>query len=213
MGMVESRPGGPGRYADDLGDLGRGITQEVMEDEDRPLVGGQPPEPAFEQVTVGDGQQFVGRRRSVDRQHPKVGRTPTLARRLADAHIDEEALKPGVESVRIAEAPQVTPSDHQRVLQGILGAIDIPQDPMGDREETVAPNADQVDKRLPIPALRRLYKKKPYFTNGSAKDLETVLASVRTLPSGFLHAPPKPDEGATLDDSSRAALLAFLDLL
>ena len=118
----------------------------------------QPPEPAFEQVTVGDGQQFVGRCRSVDRQHPQVGRASTLARRLADAHVDEEALQPGVESVRIAEAPQVAPGDHQCVLQGILGPIDIPQDPMRDRVEPVAPNADQVDKRLPIPALRRLHE-------------------------------------------------------
>jgi cytochrome c peroxidase len=69
------------------------------------------------------------------------------------------------------------------------------------------------EKGARIPSLRRLYKKRPYFTNGSAPDLEAVLASVRTLPDGFLHAPPKPDGGATLDASSRAALLAFLDLL
>jgi cytochrome c peroxidase len=64
-----------------------------------------------------------------------------------------------------------------------------------------------------VPSLRRLYKKKPYFTNGSAPDLQAVLAEARVVPEGFRHAPPTPDRGATLDASSQAALLAFLDLL
>lgn len=60
-------------------------------------------------------------------------------------------MDPGVESVRIAEVRQVSPGDHQRVLQGILGPIDVAEDPLCDREEPVTPNADQVDVRLPIP--------------------------------------------------------------
>ena len=36
---------------------------------------------------------------------------------------------------------QVTPGDHQSVLEGVLGPIDIPQDPLRDREEPVASNA------------------------------------------------------------------------
>jgi hypothetical protein len=64
-----------------------------------------------------------------------------------------------------------------------------------------------------VPSLRRLYKKRPYFTNGSAKDLEAVLDQARLLPDGFQHAITRPDRGATLDEPSRAALLAFLDLL
>ena len=127
-----------------------------MEHEDRPLFGRQPAEPAFEQVPVGNGEQVVGGRRSVDWQHPKVGGAAALARRLGDADVDEEALEPRIESVRIAEAPEVTPGDHQRVLEGILGPIDIAEDPLGDREEPVTPSADQVDIRLPIPVLCRL---------------------------------------------------------
>jgi len=69
------------------------------------------------------------------------------------------------------------------------------------------------EKGARVPSLRRLYKKRPYFTNGSAKDLDAVLIRARILPDGFRHAPPQPDDGATLDERSRAALLAFLDLL
>jgi hypothetical protein len=70
--------------------------------------------------------------------------------------MDEEALEPRIEPVRIAEPSQVPPGDHQRILQGILGPIDVAEDPLGDGKEAVASNADQVDERRPIPALRRL---------------------------------------------------------
>ena len=127
-----------------------------MEHEDRPLFGRQPAEPAFEQVTVGDGEQIVGSGRSVDRQYPKVRGSATLARRMVDADVDEKALEPRIEAVRIAEASKVTPGDHQRVLEGILGPIDVAEDPLSGREEMVLANADQVDVRRPIPVLCRL---------------------------------------------------------
>jgi hypothetical protein len=70
------------------------------------------------------------------------------------------------------------------------------------------------EKGARVPSLRRLYKKHPYFTNGSAKSLEEVLTQARfDVGGGFRHTPPKPDGGATLDEKSRAALLSFLDLL
>ena len=42
-----------------------------------------------------------------------------------------------------------------------------------------------------VPSLRRLYKKRPYFTNGSAKTLEEVLARARFAPGGFWHEAPE----------------------
>lgn len=57
-------------------------------------------------------------------------------------------------------------------------------------------------------SLRRLYKKRPYFTNGSAADLETVLGAVRFLP--FSHA---GGGGESLSKDEIASLRAFLDVL
>ncbi len=62
------------------------------------------------------------------------------------------------------------------------------------------------------PSLRRLYKKRPYFTNGAAKTLDDVLARARLGPDGFWHD-GGPHDARALDGGERAALRAWLDLL
>jgi hypothetical protein len=68
-----------------------------------------------------------------------------------------------------------------------------------------------------VPSLRRLYKKHPYFTNGSADSLDAVLSRARLLPAGFQHEAEKGDASRDveplLDAPSRDALLTFLALL
>lgn len=61
-----------------------------------------------------------------------------------------------------------------------------------------------------VPSLRRLHRKRPFFTNGSASDLDAVLASL-PAEAGDPH-PGKPPE-RRLPPADRAALRAFLDLL
>ena len=61
-------------------------------------------------------------------------------------------------------------------------------------------------------SLRRLYKKHPYFTNGSANDLAQVLSLARFTDSAFFHE-NAPAEAKGLDDAEREAVLAFLALL
>jgi uncharacterized membrane protein len=158
MGVVESGTGRARRDAEGLGDLARGIPQEVVEDEDRPLVGRQPAEPTFELVPIGDGKQIVGCGRSVDRQHSQVHRPAALARCLADAHVDEQPAQPRIESFRIAEPTEVTPGDHQRILQGILGPIDVAEDLKRDREQPVRAWADQVHEGRFVPTSRCCYE-------------------------------------------------------
>ena len=89
---------------------------------------------------------------------------------------DHQPVEPGVEPVRIAEAGQVAPGDHQRVLHGILGPVDVAEDPLRDREEPVATRADQVGVCLPVPVSCRLDE----------------IAIHRSLPSAPSGAPSAP---------------------
>lgn len=61
-----------------------------------------------------------------------------------------------------------------------------------------------------VPSLRRLYKKHPYFTNGSADTLVDVLRRAR-LGEPFSHHGDA--DGQKLDDESVKAIAAFVDLL
>jgi cytochrome c peroxidase len=68
-----------------------------------------------------------------------------------------------------------------------------------------------------VPSLRRLYKKWPYFTNGSAADLRTVLDWARFGEADgrpvFYHRAPPEAPLASLTEGEKDALLAFLELL
>jgi hypothetical protein len=67
------------------------------------------------------------------------------------------------------------------------------------------------EKGARVPSLRRLYKKRPYFTNGSAKDLAAVVSRARFSGTTFSH--DGTTAGEALDDATARAIVAFLDLL
>ena len=157
MSVVKSGSGRARRDTEGLGDLAWGVPEEVMEHQDRALLSGQSSEPAIEKIPVRDvGEAVIRTPWSVERQHAEIRRPATLARRMGDADVHDEAAQPGIESGRIAKTPQVAPGDHQRVLDGVFRPIDVAENPVRDREEVVAATPDQVDIRLPITIAGRL---------------------------------------------------------
>jgi hypothetical protein len=88
-----------------------------------------------------------------------------------------------------------------------------------DYEKTgVVPYVNDAGAR--IVSLRRLYKKYPYFTNGSAKDLAGLLDRACFVDGRFMHdgagesaASPGERSVTALSRGDKANLLAFLDLL
>src|SRR6185503_18167198 len=143
-GVVKSGAGRAVGNAEDPGNLRQVEARKVPQHEDRALLWVEALEAALQLVAIGDRQKLVGPAGQIGRQDPKVGDEAALTRRLANAGTNDEAVKPRVEPIRIAESGQVTPSDHQRVLDGILGSVDIAEDPLRERVEPVATRADQV---------------------------------------------------------------------
>ena len=152
MGMVETGSGRPDGDAEDVGNLRQVSILEMAQHEQRSLLRCQSMEAPLELVPVGDVQEVVAGGRHLDGQDAKVLEAAALARRLHEAGADDEAMEPRVESVRIAEPGQVTPGDHQRFLQSVLGPIDVAEDPLRERVEAIATRADQVGIGLPVTA-------------------------------------------------------------
>ena len=144
----------PRRDAEDLGDDGGLVPEVVAEHQDRTLLRLQPLERAIHDVAIDDAHELVGRDLILEPEDLHAVATP-LATSMLDAHVGEHALKPEVEPVRIAEVRQVAPGDHQRVLQGILGPVDVVQDPPRDGEQAIDATAEQVDEGDLVTALRR----------------------------------------------------------
>ena len=62
------------------------------------------------------------------------------------------------------------------------------------------------------PSLRRLYKKHPYFTNGSGRSVDDVLDTLRFASDATFHG-RAPEGASTLSSADKRALRSFLDLL
>jgi hypothetical protein len=67
-------------------------------------------------------------------------------------------VQPADESVRIAKPPQLAPGDHQCLLRGVLGPIDVSEDPLRDREEPIAVGARENAEGFPVAPLRLLHE-------------------------------------------------------
>ena len=156
MGVMEARTGRADRDAEDLGDVGQIPTLEMAKDEQDPLVGWQAAKASLELVPVDDREKVVDRGRDVHRKNTQIRDALPLTLGLGETRADDQAVEPGVESIRIAEVGQVAPGDDEGVLQGILGSIDVTQDPLGKDEETTEARLDQLGIRLAVPVPRRL---------------------------------------------------------
>ena len=155
MRMVETGSDRAAGNAEDLSDRGRLVPEVIAKDEDRTLLHLQPAECAIHDVAIDDARELVARRVIGQLEDLELGVPATVSPRVLDAHVREHALEPEVEPVRIAEVRQVTPGDHQRILQGILGPVDIAKDPAGDPEQAIEASAHQVHEGDLIATLRR----------------------------------------------------------
>jgi hypothetical protein len=106
-------------------------------------------------------------------------------------------------------ASRVAPGDWERLVLAREGAIVWAMSEY--RKTGVEPYVHESGAR--VPSLRRLYKKWPYFTDGSARTLGDVLDRARFQgATGFFHD-HAPEGLETLSYQERGALLSFLALL
>ena len=90
----------------------------------------------LERVTIGKGQRRVGDPGMVELGQLHLDDPAPTPSQIVDAGADEDAAKPGVEAIGVAEPGQVAPGARERFLDGVLGPFRIAGDHAGDGIET-----------------------------------------------------------------------------
>jgi len=112
-----------------------------MEDEDRALLEGQPPEGALELVAVVDSEELARLGRLLDRKDADVRRPATVAPGLGVALVGQDPMEPGLEAVGIAQRAKLAPGRDQRGLHRVVRQVGIAQDPVRNRHASIADRA------------------------------------------------------------------------
>ena len=153
--MVETGSDRAGGNAKNVSDRGRLVPEVMAKDEEGAFLRPEPSERPIHDVSVDNARELIGRDLAVKGQNLEIRVAASVSTSVLDAHVRQHALDPEVKPVRIAEVRQVSPGDHQRVLQGILGPVDIAEDPARDRVQAIEAGAGQVDEGDLIATLRR----------------------------------------------------------
>ena len=155
MSMVETSSDRAAGLAEHFGNHGWLVPEVMAKYEDRTFFRLQSAERAIDGVPIDHASELVARNVIGQLEDLEPGIPASVSTSMFDAHVREHTLEPEVEPVRIAEVLHVTPGDHQRVLQGILGPVDVAKDSTGDREQAIDARADQVHEGDMIATLRR----------------------------------------------------------
>lgn len=153
VGVMESGPGRSRRNAERLGDLGGLEPDVVVRHEHGAVVRWEAAERLLELVAVDDGERRIHRPRLPGtgvglELHGRM--STTRACRLVAAPNDD-AGQPGIEPAWIAEPRQLAPGDHERLLHGVLGQVEVTQDPPREPELPVTSRSGEMDERVHVP--------------------------------------------------------------
>jgi hypothetical protein len=146
---MQSRGDGPGWDIEGPPDLFDRETDEMAQDDDRPVFGAQPLERSIESISICECLARVRARGVLVTDvewHQGHGRLPsTVASSDAGRGIDHESIGPRLESVKVAQRREVLPHGDERLLHCILGLIGIAKDSVGDPVEA---SSDRSRERL-----------------------------------------------------------------
>src|SRR4029079_12533315 len=106
----------------------------------------QAPERPLQGIAVVDRDGRVRTGRPVGREGSDVrGPAPVPAEFLVTG-IHEEPMEPDLEALRIAQPWQLAPGEEECLLDGVLGPLDIAEDPVRDGEAAVTVQVEELGK-------------------------------------------------------------------
>ncbi len=129
---------------------GHGHPDVVVENQNGALIGPQRPESPFELVAVGDQVREVADGRRFKRFEFDFDGPSTPPAGGVEAGVDDQAVEPGIESLRVAQARKVTPGSDVCLLDRVARELRVPEDEAGDRFQPRDGRAEQHGKGVMI---------------------------------------------------------------
>ena len=104
-----------------------------MEDDDRSIPLVEPEQDGVHELSVAQGIRGVPGDQGMEIGHLDLDRTATSTPCLVEAGVHGQAMQPRLETVRIAQAPEIAPGAEQGVLDRVARELRVPDDQAGRR--------------------------------------------------------------------------------
>jgi hypothetical protein len=128
----------------------------VVEHDDRAVLQAQALERPLELLAEGDvGEGIPCSGQGVGEVDDGDAHAP-VAPGLGTAGTHDDAVRPRLEPIRVAQRAQIPPDRDQRLLDSIFGGIGVAEDPAGDEEEAARNVASELLVRVAVAPLRSL---------------------------------------------------------
>jgi MerR family transcriptional regulator, repressor of the yfmOP operon len=161
-----------------------------MKDDDGALFRVEMTDAALDLVSVGGSRLRVRHRQGMDLRELDLD-TPALGGpELIAAGVEEEPMQPGLEAIGIAQRREVPPASDERLLDGVLRAVGIPQDEPSRGVEPTDRGACQQRKGVMIASPCSFHEVSLHVVLGSARPFWSRLECI-----GGSSTPIVPESG------------------
>ncbi len=109
----------------------------VVQDDHGPLVGLKSAESPLQLVPIGNRTRVVADG-WLERERSHLQRPAPQLPTLVGTGVDQQAMEPGVEPIRIAQRGKLTPRANERFLDRVLRQVRRPKDQASDRIQAIA---------------------------------------------------------------------------
>jgi hypothetical protein len=130
----------------------------MVQDDDRALLGRELAEAVLEKVAIRDHVGRVVGCLAVQRQYPNSRAPSPLGPRFGVTGVDDETVEPCLEARRVAQGRQVAPGAQERLLRGVLGAVVIAKDAVGEAVAAIDRGAGERREGVAIASARPFHE-------------------------------------------------------
>ncbi len=157
-----------------------------MKDDHGALVGIEVTNATLDEVPVGGGRLGVRHREGMD-----LGKLDLDAPALGDpeliaAGVEKDPVKPGIEAIGIAQGGQVPPASDERLLDGVLRSVRVPQDEPSRGVKPTDRGACQHSEGVMIALPRSLHEVSLHVALGSARPVWSRLECIGGSSGGIV---------------------------